>query len=145
MHTKQKKAKGISGAVSLVTILILAGILFEIVLVGVVTSFLAGEKNIGMRSYHNALFAAQSGINDAHIRIIRNREFVPNPNPYTLTLQNGSASISITRTTLDATHIQYVVASTGSSGLKRIKITTVVIVDDITGSGTTQSMHESGI
>lgn len=138
----QKRSKG---AVSMFTILVLGMIALEVALVGLSSSFLSGEQGLGMRASHIALYAAHSGINDVLMRIVRNKAFVPSPNPYELSASGGSVSVQVSRTIPDAGHIQYVIVSTGSSGSKRIKITDTVLIDNSDGSLLSQYIQEGGL
>ncbi len=134
-----------SGVISMLTILILAGVLVQIVIVALAIAMLSGEQGLGLKSADQSLYAARAGIHDALLRIIRDKTFVPSTNPYTVAVPGGSASVNLTRTLPDASRIQYVIVSTGSAGLKKLKITDTVIVDDLTGSILGQSMLESGL
>jgi len=127
------------------TILILAFILVEITAVGLITAFLSGEQGLGLKASHVATYAARSGIQDVLLRISRDKTFVPDPNPYTISVAEGSVSVQITRTLPDATHVLYTIASTGSAGPKRVKITGTVLIDDENGSISNIGVVESGI
>ena len=65
-----KKNKGIA---ALPTILLLGGIIVEISIVGAFISYLFSQSSFGIRSSEEALSLAQSGIQDAMIKIIRNK------------------------------------------------------------------------
>lgn len=133
------------GAVSMMTILIMSGILIEISLTGLVVSYLGSEQGLATKASDIALYAARSGVHDMILRVARDKTFVPSTNPYTVNVSGGSASVSVTRTLPDSTHIQYTIESTGRSIGKRIKVTSTVIIDDTSGAISSQTVTESGV
>jgi hypothetical protein len=133
------------GAIAFVTVLLVAAILFEIALVGLVLSFLSGAQGFDLHAAHVARYAARSGINDVLLRITRDKTFVPSTNPYTLSVEGGSASVLVTRTLPAANYVQYVIVSTGTSGSKKIRYTSTFVISDLDGSVSGAGMAESGI
>jgi hypothetical protein len=84
----------VSGAVAISTILITGILVSEIAIAALVVSYFGSQGGLGTRVVYNASFAAQSGIEDALLKIIRNKDFVPSPYPY-YTISVGSATALI--------------------------------------------------
>lgn len=84
-----------TGAAAISTILIIAVIVSEIAIAALVTSYFASQGQLGTRIVYNASFAAQSGIDDALLKITRNKDFNPSPNPYSISIGGATAQVTV--------------------------------------------------
>ncbi len=84
-----KSSKAVNGIAALPTMLLLGGIIVEISIVGAFISYLFSQSSFGIRLSEEALSLAQSGIQDALIKIIRNRSTITSGGTYTLIIENN--------------------------------------------------------
>jgi hypothetical protein len=146
----------ISGAAAISTILIIGIIVSEIALASLVTSYFSSQGGLGTRVVYNASFAAQSGINDALLKIARDKDFAPSPYSY-YALEVGSAAaridICIDKITTDGSNPPTCndsdvpegtreVTSLGTALNKEVRIRAILYVDPSTGLITIQSLKE---
>lgn len=131
-----------NAVVSLTTILIIGTVVMETALVGLAVSYLVGEQGLGVRASYAAMAAAEGGINDALLRIARDKDFSPSPNPYTLTSGLYQATITVTKEVIDARFTRYTVHSVGLAFTKDVSIQGTYIIDGYTGSIRTESYVE---
>jgi hypothetical protein len=139
------------GAAAISTILIIGAIVAEVAIASLVASYLASQGGLGVRIVYNASFAAQSGIDDALIKITRNKDFTPPSLPYTISVGLASAQVTVCKE---------LTASSGSCGApslasntfdiislgiyltKQVRMRATIYVDPITGLVTIQSLQE---
>ncbi len=131
------------GIISLTTVLIVSTVIVETALVGLSIAYLAGEEGFGLKESRHAIATARSGINDAILRIIDNKDYLSNS--YTLSVDSYEADVTITRSSIDTRYARYDIASVGKTFGKRIKISGVLTVDEYSGEVTIQSFQETGI
>lgn len=136
-----------NGVAALPTMLLIGGIIAEIGIAGAFISYLYSQSSFGIRLSEEALSAAQSGIQDAIIKIIRNKDF--SSAGYNLTINNKSANIivckdsrsaSINCDTLNSGKSE--ITSTGAALTKRKKLRAIVNVNSSTGEVKVESVNE---
>lgn len=138
------------GAAAITTILIMGIIVAEIAVAAAVASYYASQTGLGLKLVYIASSAAQSGIDDGIIKIVRNKSFNPSPNPYTLTLSSGSAQVKVcagSTTNLsfcDTPAIlgTFEITSLGSYVNKQSRLRAVLYSDPSTGLVTVSSIKE---
>ena len=85
-----------SRGIAVLPVMILIGaIIVEIAIVGGILAFYGSTSNLTIRASQEALFTARSGVEDALIRIVRNKDFVPSSNPYSISKNSGAATTTV--------------------------------------------------
>ncbi len=143
-HASCFKFSGVNGVAVLPVILLIGGLITEIGIAGVFVAYYLSQSGFGIKASEEALAAAQSGIQDATLRIIRNRYFNPSPNPYTLNLGNYSAQITVCKDTCAGVG-KFQIDSLGTSFNKQREIRAIVNVDNSTGEIRLESEKEVAI
>ena len=131
-------------AVTLPVILLVGGLIAEISIAGAFIAYFLNQSGFGIKLSEEALAAARAGIQDATIRIVRDKNFNPSPNPYTLTIGNRSAQVTICKDTCAGTD-KFQVDSLGIAFNKRRKIRAVIYVNSLTGEVKLESEREIAI
>ncbi len=138
------------GAAAITTILIMGIIVAEIAVAAAIASYYASQTGLGLKLVYTASFAAQSGIDDGIIKIIRNKSFNPSPNPYTLAVNSASAQVRVcsgsttTSSSCDtpAASGTFEITSLGSYLNKQSRLRAVLYSDPSTGLVTVSSITE---
>ena len=131
-------------AATLPVILLVGGLIVEIGITGAFIAYFLNQSGFGIKLSEEALAAARAGIQDATIRIVRDKNFNPSPNPYTLTIGNRSAQVTICKDTCAGTD-KFQVDSLGIAFNKRRKIRAVIYVNSLTGEVKLESEREIAI
>jgi len=131
-------------AATLPVILLVGGLIVEIGIAGAFIAYFLNQSGFGIKLSEEALAAARAGIQDATIRIVRDKNFNPSPNPYTLTIGNRSAQVTICKDTCAGTD-KFQVDSLGIAFNKRRKIRAVIYVNSLTGEVKLESEREIAI
>jgi len=131
-------------AVTLPVILLVGGLIAEISIAGAFIAYFLNQSGFGIKLSEEALAAARAGIQDATIRIVRDKNFNPSPNPYTLTIGNRSAQVTICKDTCAGTD-KFQVDSLGIAFNKRRQVRAILYVDSITGEVKLESEKEVAI
>lgn len=141
-----KKTKG---AVTLPVVLLIGGLIMEIAIAGAFLAYFLGQSGFGSRLSAEAFAAAQSGIEDARLRIVRDKNFTASPNPYSLTVGNRSTEITVCKNLQTVSSAcdtamsgKYEITSLGSAMAKRRQLRAVFYVDDTTGEVKLESLEE---
>lgn len=117
-----------SGIAVLPTILLIGGLVVEIGIAGLFMSYFLNSSGFGVKISEEALSAAKSGVDDAVIKIIRNKGGTILPYPYSLSINNNSVQVWVLK---DSPLVgKYEITSLGSAGLKRRKLEAVVNIDN---------------
>ena len=116
----------------------------EIGIAGAFIAYFLSQSGFGVKLSEEALAAARAGIQDATIRIVRDKNFNPSPNPYTLTIGNRSAQVTICKDTCAGTD-KFQVDSLGIAFNKRRQVRAILYVDSITGEVKLESEKEVAI
>ncbi len=122
--------------------LFIGGIIVEIALAGAFISYYLSQSGFGVKISAEALAAAEAGVQDALIRIIRDKNF--SSAGYNLTVGNRSANIIVCKDSCAGTG-KHKITSTGTAMLKRRKIEAVANVDSVTGEVKIESVQEAAI
>lgn len=137
--------------VALPTILFIGGLIVEISLAGIFVSYYLSQSGFGIKRSSEALAAAQAGIEDALLRIVRNKNFLDNDG-YELPVGNTSANIVVCRDskTVDTlcdtlNNGKSEITSTGTSFLKKRKLRAIVNINSATGEIKVESIEETTI
>ena len=118
-------------AVTLSMTILVGGLIVELGIALAFISYYLLQGGFGLKLSEQAITAAKSGAQDAVIRIVRDANFNPSPNPYTLTIGSGSAQITVCKDTCAGTgKIQ--IDSLGSVLTKRRQIRAIVSVSSQT-------------
>ena|SRR3990167_6031901 len=134
--------KNIFGIAVLPTILLIGGLVVEIGIAGLFISYFLNSSGFGVKISEEALSAAKSGIDDAIIKIIRNKGSVVS-SPYTINIGNNSAQISVIK---DLPSVgKYEITSLGSAGLKRRRLQAIINVDNNSNEVKYESLKEISI
>lgn len=148
-----QSAKLKSAAAAITTILIIGGIVVEIAIAALVASYFASQTGLGSKLSYSALFLAQSGVDDAFIKITRDKDWSPNPDTYSVVIGDSTAQVTVckdkitvtTKCDTAASTGTYEVTSLGSSVNKQVKMKAVLYVDPTTGLVNIKSLEEIGI
>lgn len=131
------------GQIALPFVLLISGIIIEIVIAGSFVAYFASGSGYGARLQARAWAAAMSGVNDALVKIAKNKEVAPSEVQYELTLNSDTAIVTVSRTS-DGTgeYYIYTVASLGSAGGRQKKLDAVLVVNQTTGALQLQSLTD---
>ncbi|MEE8131929.1 MAG: hypothetical protein V3T98_02695 [Candidatus Paceibacterota bacterium] len=138
----QEKLKANKGIVALPVMLLLGGIIVEIGIAGLLISYFFIQSNLGIRLSAEALAAAQSGIQDATIKIIRDKNFTPGS--YSINIGNRSAQITVCKDTCAGSG-KHQVTSLGIAQKKQRQIQAILNVNSTTGEVKVESIKEIAI
>jgi len=150
------KVKGqrskVRGVATLPVVLLVGGLAIEIGIAGAFIAYFLGQSGFGVKLSAEALAAAKAGIQDAKMRIVRNKNFIPSPNPYTLTIGNNSAQITVCKelktvsTACDtAMSGKFEVTSLGIAFPKRRQVRAILYINGTTGEVKVESEKEIAI
>jgi len=131
-----------NGFASLPVILLIGGMLVEIGIAGAFVAYFLSQSGFGVKSSQDAFAAAQAGIQDAMIKIVRDKNFNTYPNSYTISVGSNSAQVSVCKDTCAAGVNKSQVDSTGSASIKRRKIRAIIGVNSLTGEIKLESENE---
>ncbi len=148
-----KSSKAVNGIAALPTMLLLGGIIVEISIVGAFISYLFSQSSFGIRLSEEALSLAQSGIQDALIKIIRNRSTITSGGTYTLIIENNKkVDIIICKDSKTASsncdtsnNGKDEITSLGSVLTKKRKLRAIVNINSNTGEIKVESIMEIAI
>lgn len=137
------------GAVTLPVVLLIGGLIMEMAIAGAFLAYFLGQSGFGTKLSAEAFAAAQSGIEDAKLKIVRDKNFTVSSNSYDLTVGNRSAEVTVCknfRTVSSACDTamsgKYEITSLGSALTKRRQLRAIFYVDDLTGEVKLESLEE---
>lgn len=130
------------GAAALLTILMIGGVVVDIALAGLFVIYLLTQSSFGVRFSDEALSASQSGVGDALLKIVRNKniDWVGSNSPYNITVGNRTASVSINKDVPVAGKDE--IYSSSSVFAKTRELHAIVNVDPVTGRVQIESLQE---
>lgn len=138
----------IKGQVTLPVIILISGIVIEIAVAGSFIAYFLSNEGLGGRLSARAEVAAFSGVNDALIKITRDKEFKNNscsdPFSYDLLIDKDEANIKVCREDNGNAYI-YTVTVLGEAANRQKKFIGTVIVDKLTGKVELKSIIEAPI
>jgi len=127
---------------ALPAMLFIGGIIVEIGIAGAFISYYLSQSGFGIKMSAEALAAAEAGVQDALIKIIRNKDFTSSG--YDLMVGNRSANVVVCKDTCAGTG-KHKITSIGSALVKRRKIEAVVNVNNTTGEVKIESILEAAL
>lgn len=122
--------------------LFIGAIIVEIAVAGAFISYYLSQSGFGVKISAEALAAAEAGVQDALIKIIRDKNF--SSNGYSLTVGSRSANVVVCKDSCAGTG-KHKITSTGSAVAKRRKIEVIVNVNSATGEVKIESIQEAAI
>ncbi len=144
----------IKAAATLPVVLLIGGLVVEIGIAGAFMAYYLAQSGLGVKLSEEALAAARAGIQDAKIRIVRNKNlnYTTSGSPYTLTVGNRSALITIckdAKTVSSACSTDMIgkheITSLGMALTKRRQVQSIISVDSLTGEVKIESEKEVAI
>ncbi len=132
------------GQIALPFVLLISGIIIEIVIAGSFVTYFASGSGYSSRLQARAWAAAMSGVQDALVKIAKDKEFAPSTVQYEFTLDTDTATVTVSRTP-DATgqYYVYTVTSLGSAGSRQKELTATAVVHQTTGALQLQSVVDT--
>lgn len=124
-------------------VLIVGAVIVEFAVAGAFLVFYLNSTNFGSRLSAEALTAASAGIEDALIKIVRDKN-CPNSDcvsPYTLNVGNNSAVITICKDTCSGTGTHQI-NSLGRALTQRRQLVAIVETNSVTGEVRIISIRE---
>ncbi len=135
-----------SGIVALPAMLLIGGIIVEIGIAGLLVSYFLTQSNFGVKLSAQALAAAQTGVKDATLKIIRDKDF---SDSYSINIGNQSSQITVCKdfktvsTFCDTQNSgKHEIISLGIVQKKQRKIQAILNVNSITGEVKIESVKE---
>ena len=139
MNNFFRKICGENGMIALPTVLLVGGLIGEIVIVAMTTSYILANSELKIRNSADAFFAAKSGIQDGLIRIARDKTFASS---YNMNIGDGSAQIVVCKDAPCAANGKDKITSTGTFQGRSRKLEAVATVDSLTGEVRLESLKE---
>lgn len=139
----------IRATVTLPVVLLIGGLIMEMAIAGAFLAYFLGQSGFGLKLSAEAFAAAQSGIEDAKLKIVRDKNFTADPNPYTLTIGSRSTQITVCKNLSTVSSAcdtamsgKYEITSLGSALTKRRQLRAIFYVDNTTGEAKLESLNE---
>lgn len=157
LKTKSQKLKTNNGIVALPAVLLIGGIIVEIGVAGLLISYFLTQSNFGVKLSAQALATAQAGVQDATLKIIRDKNinYITSVSPYSLAVGNQSAQVIICKDSKtvstpcdDASSVnigKHEITSLGIVQKKQRKIQAIINVNSVTGEIKIESTEEIAI
>lgn len=117
-----------NGQTALPLILLISVIIIEFAIAGVFIAYFMSTSGQGERLNARALSAAKAGLQDALVRIARDKNF-PNTT-YNLTVGDDSVTINVSKNLSNNT---FTVTSTASAGTRKKRLVGTISIDNTTG------------
>ncbi len=147
-----KFPKRTRAAATLPIVLLVGGLAVEIGIAGAFIAYFLSQSSFGIKLSGEALAAARAGIQDARIKIVRNKNFIPGSNPYTLNIGNNSAQITVCKDLKTVSSAcdtpmtgKFEITSLGSALTKYRQVKVIIYVDATTGEAKLESESETAI
>ncbi len=142
-----RQNRSTSGVASLLVTLLLGGIIVEMSLIGMLLITKTQNANSGIRQSQDTLSAAQSGLDDGILTVIRNKNGPYGDKNFTVgvaTVEVGFCKNAYSKNSdCDTPAVGiYEVSAVASTGLKRRKMAAQLRVDAITGLVVVESIKE---
>lgn len=128
----------LKGIVALPTILLVGGIITEIGIAGMLISYFLSQSGAGAKLSFEAMAAAESGVNDALIRIARNKNFFTSA---TTTLSIGSRTAEVSVNSNYAPGKSRII-SIGTAFNKKRRLEAIVNINSVTGEAKVELINE---
>ena len=122
------------GQIALPFVLLISGIIIEIVIAGAFVAYFASGSGYSARLQARAWAVAMSGVNDALIKIAKNKEFASAGAQYPFALDADQSVISVSRTNdSSGQYYMYTITSLGVAGSRQKQLTATALVNQTTG------------
>lgn len=141
VKSQKSYVKGLNGVAALPTMLILGGLAIEIIIAVTTTSYIFSESEFGTRFSNEALLAAKAGVQDAAMKIVRDKNFTQATT--TLTVNNATTDVSVCKDAPCAAIGKQKIISLGKSQSKRRQLEAILNVDSLTGEVRLESLKEN--
>ncbi len=136
LRFKIKKLKSQKGIAALITVLTLGSIIFVVSLTTSLLAFWQGQSADSIKKSTQAYYAAYSGLQDALIKLERNKDFPSGSFPLSVN-STDDVSVSVVNTGSSAT-----ITVTATQGQVEKKLETITDIDTTTGLITPTSTTE---
>lgn len=130
------------GVAALPLVMMIGGLISGIIIALLVSNFLLNQSEVGFRASSAAFLAAQSGYQDAFMRIIRDKEYT---GTYTITFDNSSVDVTVCTDAPDPTCVGFNksrITVLGQSQNRNRKFEAILDVSQETGEATLESFAE---
>lgn len=134
------------GQIALSFVLLVSGIIIEIVIAGSFVTYFLTNTGLGERLQSRANTVAYSGLWDALVKISRNRDFGSSAQNYSLTVDNDSTAVSVSRSFNSGANVFiYTITSLGTAGTREKNIVATAVVSQVTGQVQLQSVVDQAL
>jgi hypothetical protein len=139
------------GAAALLTVLAIGGIVVEIGIAGLIIIYYLGQSGFGVKFSAEALAAAEAGIQDGLIKIVRNKnvDYTSSGSPYTITVGSRTAQVTICKDLRTVTAAcdtansgKHEITSLGIAFTKRRELRAILNVNSTNGEVKVESIQE---
>lgn len=131
------------GIAALPLVLMVGGLITAITLALLVANLLATQSEFGLRLSSQAFTAAQSGVQDAFLRIVRDKTFTGS---YAITFADGSsAAVTVCKDSIAPVCVgvgKDLITALGQAQTRNRKFQAVVDLDAVTGEAKLESLNE---
>lgn len=132
------------GQIALPFVLFISGIIVEIAIAGAFVAYLVSSTSLGEKLSVRSYTTAYAGLQDAMIKITRNKNHCTSTCASTLTVGSDTASLTVTRTSDNSNSTYtYTINSVGSAGTgapRKKELKATMIVHQLTGEVILQSI-----
>jgi len=136
------------GLAALPTILLIGGIIVEIAIAGVFISYLLSQSGFGAKLSAEALAAAQAGVQDALMKIVRDKTF-SSSSGYDITVGSRNARVVVCKDSKTVSSVcdtynpgKDEITSIGAASLKKRQLQAIVNVNATSGAVEIESIRE---
>ncbi len=137
------------GMTALPTVLLIGGVIIEIAIAGVFIVYFLGQSSFGVKWSAEALAAGRTGVYDAVLKIVREKNFSTGATPYTLAVGNHSVQIWVclnSKTAVSYCDVaatgKYEITSLGNARNKYRRLRAFLNVNDVNGEVKVESISE---
>lgn len=127
MRNTRSDARGIA---ALPAVIIFGGIIIEVALASAFLAFTLNNTSLGVRLSAEAFAAAKSGVEDAMLRILRDKNY-SDPTGYSISLGRATVDVVVNADTPDAD--KTTITSTGTAFRRKRQIQAIVSIDAVSG------------
>jgi len=133
----KKKKQGVA---ALITVLSMGGLIFTIALGAVIIAYFANQNILSFRNSTRAFYASQSGLQDALLKLERNKDY---RDSFNLSI-DGVNNVTVSFAEFNPPR-EFAIISTSTFAQSNTRIQVIVEIDDTTGLITPTSTSEQMI
>lgn len=128
-------------------ILLVSGVVIEVAVAGSFVAYFSNTAGFGERLSTRALAAAQAGVDDAVLQIVRNKEFsTGGTTTYNFEVGNDTVALSVSRTAdSDNNTFVYTITSTGVARSRQRRLVARLVVNQTNGLAELQDVSEQAV